>query len=220
MPSANLPDYSLEEFQTLLAATSAVDLAPAVGAALHAHYQELRRWSKSLALVGPAFAAELFERHYAESLAGLDLLPAGPGRLLDLGSGAGFPGIVLAAARPDLEVTLLEARERKWAFLAAASRRAGLDCRCLNARVSANPADLPAELSEFTIVTVRALKLEPSVWREVGRRMSSGGRLLLWSGEEAPMLPEAFAAGRVLHLSGRGRYLREVIYLGDGAENR
>ena len=69
-------------------------------------------------------------------------------RLLDLGSGAGFPGIVLAAARPDLEVTLLEARERKWAFLAAACRRAGLACRCLNARVSANPADLPAELTE------------------------------------------------------------------------
>ena len=42
--------------------------------------------------------------------------------LVDLGSGAGFPGLVLAAARPDLHVTLVETRERKWSFLLAAAR--------------------------------------------------------------------------------------------------
>ena len=52
-------------------------------------------------------AGEVVERHYGESLAALPLAPA-EGRLVDLGSGAGFPGWVLAAARPGLEVTLVD----------------------------------------------------------------------------------------------------------------
>ena len=112
---------------------------------MHAHYEELARWNSVVSLVGPAFSGEIFERHYAESLAALPLLPAGPFRLLDLGSGAGFPGLVLAAARPDCEVVLVEARERKWAFLQSAVRRAELSCQCLRATVgAAHQPDLPA----------------------------------------------------------------------------
>src|SRR6188474_645691 len=97
---ADLLDIGLSDFQRGLAAAGHPVDAP-VATALHAHYVELRRWAPRLALVGPAFARELFTRHYGESLAGLELLPPGPARLLDLGSGAGFPGFVLAAARPD-----------------------------------------------------------------------------------------------------------------------
>ncbi|HXT21605.1 MAG TPA: RsmG family class I SAM-dependent methyltransferase, partial [Thermoanaerobaculia bacterium] len=104
---------------------------------LHAHYEELRRWSTRLSLIGPGTAAEVIERHFGESLAALPHLPEPSGRLVDLGSGAGFPGLVLAAARPGWAVTLVEAQERKWAFLQAAARRAGLSCRCLNVRVAA-----------------------------------------------------------------------------------
>ena len=174
---------------------------------LHLHYEELRRWAESLALIGPGAAGELFERHYAESLAALPWLPSG--NLLDLGSGAGFPGWILAAARPDLEVTLVEARERKWAFLATAARRARLSCHCLNARVSAGSSpDFPAR---FHIVTVRALRLEAKTWLRLLPHFAPGAQVLLWSGEGAEPLPTPYVAGRTLALSGSRRFLREYL---------
>src|SRR6185503_13358226 len=105
-----------------------------------------------------------------------------------LGSGAGFPGLVLAAARPQWEVTLVEAQERKWAFLQAAGRRAGLSCRYLNARVAAL---LPPGFSDaYEAVTVRALRLAPPVLAALAARLTPEGRLLLWMGAAEPALPE------------------------------
>ena len=210
---AELPDLGLDEFARRLSETGRTP-APEVTTALHAHYLELRRWAPRLALVGPAFSSEIFERHYGESLAGLDLLPPGPGSLLDLGSGAGFPGFVLAAARPDLRATLVEARERKWAFLAAAARRAGLGAAVLNARVTGEDSSLPEGLSNLTIVTVRALQLDLRSWRTIERRLAPDARLLVWSGEAATRLPPAFVAGRELALSGSRRTLREFRWTG------
>lgn len=187
---------------------------------LFAHYEELRRWAATIALIGPGAADEIFERHYAESLLALPWLArraAGPGgRLLDLGSGAGFPGWILAAARPDLEVTLVEARERKWAFLSTAARRARLSCRCLNARVSASSlTDLPDRNDRIDlqgpidVVTVRALRLEAKIWAALLPHLGPEAQVLLWSGEIAEPPPPPFVAGRTLALSGSHRYLRE-----------
>ena len=179
---------------------------------LFVHYEALRRWAGTIALIGPGAVGELFERHYAESLAALPWLPPErPGesgaRLLDLGSGAGFPGWILSAARPDLEVTLVEARERKWAFLTTAARRARLSCRCLNARVSERSlADLPDRIE---LVTVRALRLEARTWTALLPHLAAGARVLLWSGEVAEPPPPPFVAGRTLALSGSHRFLRE-----------
>lgn len=196
---------------------------------LWVHYEELRRWAGRMALIGPGAVGEIFERHYAESLAALPWLPPPPplpalpsaslptslaqdagttgGRVLDLGSGAGFPGWILAAARPDLEVVLVEARERKWAFLATAARRAQLSCRCLNARVSPNSlADLPDRID---LVTVRALRLEARTWSALLPHLVPGARVLLWSGENVEPPPPPFVVGRTSALSGSHRFLRE-----------
>jgi 16S rRNA (guanine527-N7)-methyltransferase len=184
---------------------------------LHVHYEELRRWAGVLALIGPGAVGELFERHYAESLAALPWLPPpvrtppdeGPRQLLDLGSGAGFPGWILAAARPDLEVTLVEARERKWAFLATAARRARLSCHCLNARVSAGSSpDFPARIH---LVTVRALRLDAKTWLALLPNLVPGAQVLLWCGEKAEPLPAPYVAGRTLALSGSRRFLTEYL---------
>jgi len=213
---SELPELSLEQFERGLSAAGH-PVRSALGTALHSHYLELRRWAPRLSLVGPAFAAEVFERHYGESLAGLELLPPGPGKLLDLGSGAGFPGFVLAAARGDLTATLVEARERKWAFLAAAARRAGLGVAVLNARVTGEDPSLPQELSNLSIVTVRALQLDLRSWRTIERRLSPGARLLLWSGEAPAELPPTFVRGRVLPLAGERRAIREYLWTGPEA---
>lgn len=176
--------------------------------ALWAYYEELRRWAPRVDLIGPGTAGEVVERHFAESLAALPWLPPGAARMADLGSGAGFPGLVLAAVRPDLEVHLVEPRERRRAFLAAVVRRLALRVQISGARVeSGRPHDLPAELD---LVTVRALKLPPAVWSGIAGRLRPGGRLLLWTGDDPPELPPEFVPGRQLLLPGStGRYVRE-----------
>jgi 16S rRNA (guanine527-N7)-methyltransferase len=198
---AELPEIGREEFGARLAACAPGLATTALADRLHRHYQELRKWNRRLSLVGPGSAHEIVERHYGESLAGAPLLPTGA-RVADLGSGAGFPGLVLAAARPDAAITLIEARERKWAFLSTAAQRCALACQCLNARVdSALPEAFPQQVEA---ITMRALRLPEDSLSAVAARLSAAGRLLVWSGER-PLPPAGFVAEREVPLGGRGR---------------
>lgn len=167
-----------------------LDLDSSVLAALHQHYEELRRWNRSVSLVGPGTGVAVVERHYGESLAALPFLSAGRGRLVDVGSGAGFPGLVLAIARPGLEVTLLEARQRKAAFLEWVAHRTGTRCRILCAHLA---LPLPVELAEeIEFVTLRAVALDRGVLGALVARLGGEGRVLHWvgpqqgSGERSP----------------------------------
>jgi 16S rRNA (guanine527-N7)-methyltransferase len=95
-----------------------------------------------------------------------------PGPLLDLGSGNGSPGLVLAALRPDVPATLLEPRQRRWAFLREAARaigRADLDVRRSRHDGYHGPA--------AQTVSVRALALPLG---ELAPLVAPGGRLLVW----------------------------------------
>jgi 16S rRNA (guanine527-N7)-methyltransferase len=200
---ASLPSLSLDEFQQALAVVSPEPLSSATAEALFRHYGELARWNQILSLIGPGTAAEVISRHYGEALAALPLLPEEPREAVDVGSGAGFPGIVLTAARPGLRVTLCESREKKWSFLAAASRRASLPCRCLNVRVG---VPLPRELPErIDLVTARAVRLDPEVLGALASRLTPQGRILLWVGEENPDLPPNLVPDRELPLAGSAR---------------
>jgi len=188
--SANIPDLTISEFSGRLANSHPDTLEPATLQRLYIHYTTLRQWNSSVSLVGPGTRSEIVERHYGESLAGLALLPKDTRTVVDLGSGAGFPGIVLASARPDLQITLIEPRQRKWAFLKTVCRRASLSCHPLNARVGATlPEGFPASVD---LLTVRALRLTPSMVSTLRRRLSNSGVLLLWGGRELPSLPDDF----------------------------
>jgi len=206
-----LPSLSLDAFAAELAKHAPEPLSAPTVDSLYAHYQKLSLWNRRLSLIGPGTAGtpeDIVARHYGESLAALPLLPPEARIGLDLGSGAGFPGIVLAAARPGLAMTLVEARERKWAFLLAAIRRASLPCTALNVRVgSPLPAGLPARLD---LVTTRALKLDPGMLAALAERLSDHGRLLLWVGGEDPEIPPALAFDGSVRLPGseRRRILR------------
>ena len=199
MPFA-LPPISLDDFAAAVRACSPEPLDTRAVDALYAHYQELSLWNQRLSLIGPGTAGEIVARHYGEALAALALIPPDASAGLDIGSGAGFPGLVLAAARPGLGMTLAEARERKWAFLLAAARRASLPCRCLNVRVAVPlPAALPVALD---VVTARALKLGREVLAALAERLGADGRILLWVGEEDPDLPPELSPSGSIKLEG------------------
>jgi 16S rRNA (guanine527-N7)-methyltransferase len=94
---------------------------------LEALVNTLMRWQKAINLVGRATLEEIWTRHVLDSAQLVALIPQTAKSLTDLGSGAGFPGLVVAALRPDLEVTLIESDARKAAFLGEAARRMGLE---------------------------------------------------------------------------------------------
>jgi 16S rRNA (guanine527-N7)-methyltransferase len=89
---------------------------------LQRHYELLLHWNRKLNLISTRSEAEIIERHYYESLFLGRHLPSGPLKIADIGSGAGFPGYVIAVQRPECSVTLIESHQRKAVFLREASR--------------------------------------------------------------------------------------------------
>jgi 16S rRNA (guanine527-N7)-methyltransferase len=113
-----------------------------------------------------------------------DVLPAlavvPPGRLIDIGSGNGSPGLVFGLVRDDLDVVLLEPRQRRWAFLKEAARTA--PGRVEVRRQRHDTFDGPRART----LTLRALALPLS---ELGRLLEPGGRLVVLGGDPAPASP-------------------------------
>jgi 16S rRNA (guanine527-N7)-methyltransferase len=86
----------------------------------------IEKWQRVQRLVGSTDPAWLVEHLFLDSLLFLRLLPPRARRVADLGSGAGVPGIPIAIVRPDIDLTLIEARQRRVSFLSAAVRELGL----------------------------------------------------------------------------------------------
>ena len=97
------------------AETMGLRLQPEQLKLLGRHVDLLLKWNKSINLTSITAPEEVLEKHVLDSLAVVPLLPSGS--LLDAGSGAGFPGIPAAIARPDLEVCLVDSVQKKVAFL-------------------------------------------------------------------------------------------------------
>jgi 16S rRNA (guanine527-N7)-methyltransferase len=89
---------------------------------LFAHYTLFLRWNKVLNLSSIADFRSAVARHYCESLFLASKLLSTPCSIVDIGSGAGFPGFPIAVVRPDCRVCLVESRQRKAAFLKEATR--------------------------------------------------------------------------------------------------
>jgi len=90
--------------------------------ALEAHYKLLIQWNARLNLTRIESVGDAVRLHYCESLFVGTRLPAGPLRIVDVGSGAGFPGIPIAILRPECSITLIESHQRKGVFLREAGR--------------------------------------------------------------------------------------------------
>lgn len=141
----------------------------------------LLEWNQRINLISPNDEERVAERHILESLAVLSAWPfSEKASVLDLGSGAGFPGVPLKIMRPDLVMTLLESRQKKTLFLNTVVRELPLaNCRVVNARAE----DLAKTSGEkFSIVIARAVADLKTLWEWSKPLLAEGGVLLAMKG--------------------------------------
>lgn len=154
-------------------------------------------------LIGPREGEKIWERHIFNSLPIISLIPEGSS-VIDIGSGAGLPGIPIALARPDLQVTLIEPLQRRVDFLNEAVE--GLDITVLRGR--AQDFKLKADF-----VTARAVapleKLKSIGWHLVKK----GGMLLAIKGENAAQEVATVAGAHLYEIELEGLPVGRVISL-------
>ncbi|MET7393072.1 16S rRNA (guanine(527)-N(7))-methyltransferase RsmG [Dactylosporangium sp. NPDC005572] len=160
-------------------------------------------------LIGPREAPRIWERHLLNCAAVADLIPAGA-EVVDVGSGAGLPGLVLAVARPDLTVTLVEPLARRTAFLDEAVASLGLDETTTVVRARAE--ECVGRVDPADVVTARAVAPLDRLAGWCLPLAAIGGRLLALKGSSA--VAEIEEHGAALERLGAGTPV--VRLCGDG----
>jgi 16S rRNA (guanine527-N7)-methyltransferase len=128
--------------------------------ALEIYKKELLKWSERVNLIGPE-ARENLDAHIDEALAAAEILKP-TGNVLDFGSGGGLPAIPMALASPEARFHLVEADQKKWAFLKHVVRECGLSAVIYGDRLDRALKRFPADL-RFSLVTSRAVG-SPEEW--------------------------------------------------------
>jgi 16S rRNA (guanine527-N7)-methyltransferase len=137
----------------------------------------LGTWGIERGLIGPRETDRIWERHIANCIPVTTLIPEGV-TVADIGSGAGLPGIVIALARPDLRVTLIEPLQRRVDFLNEVIKELDLPVTVIRGKAE-------SVKSAFAIVTARAVKPLPVLLPMVWPLIASKGALLAIKGESA-----------------------------------
>lgn len=147
---------------------------------LELYHALLLKWQRTINLVAPSTIEAAWSRHFTDSTQLFDLAPKAASRWLDLGSGGGFPGLVIAAmaveVRPNLKVILVESDIRKCGFMREAARKMDLSVDILPQRI----ADIP--LQNANVVSARALCSLPSLINHASRHAAPGACLLFLKG--------------------------------------
>lgn len=152
----------------------------------------LADWNSRHNLVSRDSMADLWRRHFWDSAQIVDLVPAGARTLVDLGSGAGFPGLVLAILRPELRITMIEATRKKCEFLKTVAADLGLNTEVRNQRIE----EMPPE--PFDVITARACAPLPQLLSYAQRFWGKGSRALLHKGQNlASELTEVHKSWRI-----------------------
>jgi 16S rRNA (guanine527-N7)-methyltransferase len=159
--------------------------------------QMIEQWNAKLNLVGPGNPASWISRHSLDSLVALVAMPS-EGHVLDLGSGAGFPGIPLALMRPDATFSLAERRSKRRAFIQNVVAAVG----------AANVSVIPeAEVEEsYDLVLGRAV-LPVAEWLAYGTRRAKVGGLVGHFAQEDAEVPLTMSSSIGLQHVGERTYV-------------
>ena len=199
-------------------------LAPAANERFLAYLDLIQKWNRVYNLTAVREPAKMLPQHLLDSLAIVPRLSGSS--LLDVGSGAGLPGIPVAIAQPRLPVTLLESNHKKAAFL----RQAAIELRLDNVTVACERVEAWETAQRFDLVVSRALADLAEFIRLAGRLVAPGGALAAMKGvypyDEIAQLPPAWSLKEATALNVPGlraeRYwvrLEPTGNLGTGAQS-
>jgi 16S rRNA (guanine527-N7)-methyltransferase len=139
----------------------------------------LLKWNEKINLTAIREPLEILYRHFCESMYAADAVPLKRGRLADVGSGGGFPGLPLKIIRPELEIFLVESNIKKATFLAETIRELELEgARVIVSRYQ----DLSEEVTPLDVVCSRAVGEFGGFLEWAGSREVSANQVVLWIG--------------------------------------
>jgi len=158
-----------------------IKVTPELAEAIQAYTQLLLLWNQKINLSSVTNPSEILRRHFGESMFAAHAVPVRGGRLADVGSGAGFPGLALKLACPALEATLIEPNGKKATFLAEVCRRLELS----NVDIRRGRIE-EIERSEVTFdyVSSRAVGQTARLLAWASRNLTGHGQVVLWLGEK------------------------------------
>ena len=173
----------IEQAIVTRAAQSRIELSPASARVLAAHATAVLAANAALHLTTVVDLDEFVERHLGEAFEGAAQLDADiSGALLDLGSGNGYPGIAVAAARPGLRAVLAEAAAKKARFL----REVIVETPIAGVEVLESQVQRAGDIEEIgpvRVITARALGSWEKILPRVAPALHPDGQILLWAGE-------------------------------------
>jgi 16S rRNA (guanine527-N7)-methyltransferase len=150
--------------------------------AIRTYISILLLWSSKISLTTVTDPLEILKFHFGESLFAAKSVPIKNGRLADVGSGAGFPGLPLAMLLPHLDVVLIESNLKKATFLSEIIRTLALsNVKVWRGRMEEMPRDT---MSRFDFATARALGRHEDLLAWSKETLTSAGRIVLWLGAE------------------------------------
>jgi len=169
--SVDVVEKALREFQ--------VELTPAQVTSVQRYVAMLLAWNEKVNLTAIHDPLEVLYRHFCESMYAAAAVPLQAGRLADVGSGGGFPGLALKVARPELQVFLIESNVKKATFLAEVVRDLGLsDARVLVSQYE----ELGEEVAPLDFVCSRALGEFDKFLAWAHSDRIAANRAILWVG--------------------------------------
>lgn len=193
------------------AARLGLALSPAAQRRLLDYLELLAKWNRVYNLTAVRDPAQMVTRHLLDSLAVAPHVAAAT--LLDVGSGAGLPGIPLALTDPGLRVTLVDANRKKTAFL----RQVAIELAAANIEVVCERVERWEPGRLFEVVITRAFASLAGFVAAAGRLLAPGGRLAAMKGalpqQELTRLPEGWRLARAIPLAVPGLAARRHLIL-------
>ncbi|MBD3161634.1 MAG: 16S rRNA (guanine(527)-N(7))-methyltransferase RsmG [Candidatus Latescibacteria bacterium] len=201
-------DRELEELKLRLRSYR-LDLDQTRKERLRLYLSHVYEWSRRIALLSRGDVEHLVWKHIGSSLGPLLVLSPTPGsKWVDIGSGAGLPGLVLKIWEPSQELHLVESSRKKCIFLEEARRRLGVGEIPIHTLRVETWLERGERIGEFDLLMTRAVANVTNTLRDFGRLVRPGGKVLTFKG---PGWLEDLNAAKERGLIGRGRYRLEQV---------